>query len=121
MAARSSGLAGADAAPYCRIYFVQSLVAGPGPIIDWTKKAVGGSTKALEIRAFGSVFGRLHGAGIASVLCSNDSTQAASKQINWSGEENLFAGWKGIFACGAGPDGDRGRPGGGPFHVERYG
>jgi eukaryotic-like serine/threonine-protein kinase len=93
-------LVGADAAPFCRVYFVQSLVAGPGPIIDWTKKAVGGPTKALEIRAFGSVFGRLHGAGIASVLCSNDSIQEASKQIDWSGEANLFAGWKGLFACG---------------------
>ena len=91
---------GPDAAPYCRVYFVQTVVAGPGPIIDWTKKAVGGSTKALEIRAFGSVFGRLYGTGIASVLCSNDSTQEASKQISWFGDENLFAGWKGLFACG---------------------
>jgi eukaryotic-like serine/threonine-protein kinase len=93
-------LAAADAAPYCRIYFAESLVAGPGPIIDWTKKAVGTNTKALEVRALGSVFGRLHGAGIASVLCSNDSIQTASQQINWFGEENLFAGWKGFFACG---------------------
>ena len=93
-------LAAADAAPYCRIYFVQSLIAGPGPIIDWTKKAAGGTTKPLEIRSFGSVFGRLHGAGIASVLCSSDSVQTAGQQIIWSGEENLFAGWKGFFACG---------------------
>jgi serine/threonine-protein kinase len=94
-------LVGPDAAPHCRVVFVQSLVAGPGPIIDWTKKAVGGHTKALEIRAFGSVFGRLHGSSIASVMCSNDSTQEASKQIDWSGDANLFAGWKGFFACGA--------------------
>ena len=52
------------------------------------------------IRAFGSVFGRLHGSGIASVISSGDANQPPGKQIDWSGDENLFAGWKGFFACG---------------------
>ena len=94
-------LEGADATADNRIFVVQSLVAGPGPIIDWTKKSArGGPSKALVVRAFGSVFGRLYGVGIASVICSSDSSQAAGKQLDWSGEENLFAGWMGFFACG---------------------
>ena len=93
-------IVGADAASDNRIFLVQSLVAGPGPIIDWTKKTAGASTKPLVVRAFNSVFGRLHGSGIASVICTSDSIQAANKQIDWLGEENLFAGWRGLFACG---------------------
>ena len=34
------------------------------------------------------------------MIASNDSTQAAGKQVDWLGDENLFAGWVGLFACG---------------------
>ena len=67
--ARWSGLTEPTPRPTNRIFLVQSLVAGPGPIIDWTKKTAGRPTRSLVVRAFGSVFGRLHGSGIASVIC----------------------------------------------------
>ena len=57
-------------------------------------------TRTLAIRAYGSVLGRLHGVGIASVISSSDSAEGAGKQIDWAGDHNLFAGWKGFFACG---------------------
>jgi serine/threonine-protein kinase len=91
---------GADAALESRVFVVQSLVAGPGPVFDWTKKTAGAPGKPIVIRAFASVFGRLHGAGIASVIASSDAGQPAGKQVDWAGEDNLFAGWKGFFACG---------------------
>ncbi len=91
---------GADAALEGRIFLVQSLVAGPGPVIESTGRAAGSSRRPLVIRAFGSAFGRLHGSGIASVISSGDTNQPPAKQIDWSGDENLFAGWKGFFACG---------------------
>ena len=91
---------GADATSDNRMFLVQSMVAGPGPIIEWSKKPAGRPAKALVVRAFGSVFGRLHGTGIASVIASNDPTQAADKQVDWLGDQNLFAGWVGLFACG---------------------
>ncbi len=91
---------GADAAAESRVFLVQSLVAGPGPIFDWTKKTAAAPNKAMVIRAYSSVFGRLHGEGIASVIASSDAFQPAGKQVDWYGEDNLFAGWKGFFAWG---------------------
>jgi serine/threonine protein kinase len=91
---------GADATSDSRIFLVRSLVAGPGPIVESTAKSAGGPSKPLVIRAFSSVFGRLHGSGIASVISSSDTNQPPGKQIDWSGDANLFAGWKGFFACG---------------------
>jgi serine/threonine-protein kinase len=85
-----------------RLYFVQSLLAGPGPIIERTFTSAVPSARALTIRAEDSVFGRLHGAGIASVIALSDPSGAAvSRQIDWAGERNLFAGWKGFVASGA--------------------
>ena len=69
---------GADAAAENRVFLVQSLVAGPGPIIESTAATAAGSSK-LVIRAWGSVLGRLHGAGIASVIAANDAGRAARK------------------------------------------
>ncbi|MFI5459906.1 MAG: serine/threonine-protein kinase [Isosphaerales bacterium] len=83
-----------------RLVFVESLLAGPGPIINRTKTPTSVQTKALTIRAYGSVLGRLHGVGIASVISSSDSAEGAGRQIDWAGDHNLFAGWKGFFASG---------------------
>jgi eukaryotic-like serine/threonine-protein kinase len=94
------GFDGCDVAPECRIFVVQSLMAGPGPIIESTAETAAGSREPLFVRAFGSVFGRLHGAGTASVIAANDSIRPAAKLIDWSGDGNLFAGWMGFFACG---------------------
>ena len=63
----------------------------------------GGRPSRWSIRAFGSVFGRLHGVGVASVISSSSSAEGAAKQIDWKGDHNLFAGWKGFFACGNDP------------------
>ncbi len=91
---------GADVAPECRIFVVRSLVAGPGPIIESTSTNAAGSGKPLFIRAWGSVLGRLHGVGVASVIAAHEPEQRAAKLIDWSGDANVLAGWKGFFACG---------------------
>ena len=92
---------GADAASESRIFLVQSLVAGPGPIIESTAKTAG----RLE-QAPGDPRVRL---GVRPPAWrghrQRDLLRAIrfnrpSKQFDWSGEDNLFAGWKGFFACG---------------------
>ena len=83
-----------------RLFFVDSLLAGPGPIVDLAKSAPGLPSKTVAVRSYGSVLGRLYGVGIASVISSADSAEAARKQIDWTGDHNLFAGWKGFFARG---------------------
>jgi serine/threonine-protein kinase len=57
----------------------------------------------MVIRAYGSAVGRLHGAGIASIVCSSDRTATAAEQIEWEGNHNVFAGWMGFFAHGKEP------------------
>jgi serine/threonine protein kinase len=93
-------IAEADATPERRFFCVSSILAGPGPVIELTKTVAGLQTKTLAVRAFGTVFGRLHADGIASVISSADSAEKAGKQIEWVGDHNLFAGWKGFFASG---------------------
>ena len=93
----------APSGPETRFFFVDSILAGPGPIIQLARKEPGGQAKPLSIRAFGSIFGALHGVGVASVISSSSSTRAAAKQVEWGGDDNLFAGWKGFFACGNDP------------------
>ncbi len=104
-----------------RLFFSRSVLAGPGPIIERTSSSGAGSTtRPLVCRARGSAFGRLHGTGwIASVIASSDSKDDASKQVDWAGDNNVFAGWKGFFACGSDPVRDRARPRGGSLHVAR--
>ena len=41
--------------------------------------------------------------GIASVIPRSSSSEQPRKQIDWGGDNNLFAGWKGFFACGNDP------------------
>ncbi len=87
-----------DAATQQRFYFLDSVLAGPGPIIDRAAVPAGPQPKPMVIRAYGSAFGRLHGDGIASLVCSADPAAAAARQIEWAGGHNLFAGWRGFFA-----------------------
>jgi eukaryotic-like serine/threonine-protein kinase len=96
-------IAESDPAPERRIFLVESILAGPGPIIERATLASTGRIKPLIIRAFGSAFGRFHGAGISSVISSTSSSSGAAQQIDWRGDHNLFAGWKGFFACGNEP------------------
>ena len=84
-----------------RLYFAQSLLAGPGPIIERTRTTAAPTAKTLLIRAEDCVFGRLHGSGIASVISSVDADVLVPRRIDWSGQRNLYAGWKGFLASGA--------------------
>ena len=93
----------ASSGPETRFFFVDSILAGPGPIVQLARKELAGSTKPVSIRAFGSIFGRLHGVGVASVISSTSSIRGAAKQVEWGGDDNLFAGWKGFFASGSDP------------------
>jgi eukaryotic-like serine/threonine-protein kinase len=86
-----------------RLFVVESILAGPGPIFEWSRRESGPPARQLSIRAFGSVFGRLKGVGVATVISSSSSADLASKQIEWEGDNNLFAGWKGFFASGNDP------------------
>ena len=87
-----------------RIFLAGALVCCPGPVIRCQQpENAGGHGKPLVIRADGSAFGRLQGPGIASVITSNDARAAANRQVEWAGDFNLYAGWKGIFASGAEP------------------
>jgi eukaryotic-like serine/threonine-protein kinase len=96
-------LRGAPAPADTRFFFVDSILAGPGPTIELSRDEQKSPSKPLAVRAFGSIFARIHGAGVASVIASTGSTEAAAKQIEWKGDRNLFAGWKGFFACGNDP------------------
>ena len=86
-----------------RLFFLESILVGPGPIIQRESRDDGPEPKPLSIRASGTVFGRFHGIGVASVLSSSLANTQAARQINWGGDNNLFAGWKGFFACGNDP------------------
>jgi eukaryotic-like serine/threonine-protein kinase len=90
-----------DAATEKRFFFLDAILAGTGPIIDRNAVAAGPQSKRMVVRAYGSAFGRWHGAGIASIVCSSDPT--AAEQIEWQGNHNLFAGWMGFFAHGKEP------------------
>ena len=84
---------------------LQSTASWPGPVpsSSFPGKSRSARPSRWSVRAFGSVFGRLHGVGVASVISSSSSAEAAAKQIDWEGDHNLFAGWKGFFACGSDP------------------
>ena len=86
-----------------RLFFLDSVLVGPGPIIQRESSDPGPDPKSLLIRAFGTVFARFHGIGVASVISSASSNTRAAKQIDWGGDNNLFAGWKGFFASGNDP------------------
>jgi hypothetical protein len=86
-----------------RLFFLESILVGPGPIIQRESRDDGPEPKPLLIRASGTVFGRFHGIGVASVLSSSLANARAARQIDWGGDNNLFAGWKGFFACGNDP------------------
>src|SRR5262249_27766749 len=79
----------------------QSVVAGPGPILERRSSAGAAALRTAVVRAYGSVFSRMHGAGIASVISSSSATETVAKQVNWAGDRNPFAGWKGFFGCGS--------------------
>lgn len=94
-----------DAAVEPRIFLAGALVAGPGPIIQCSSPAPASGPleppRKVAIRAWGSAFGRIQGPGVASLVCVSNPGAAAERWVDWSGEGNLYSGWKGFFAHGA--------------------
>jgi serine/threonine protein kinase len=87
-----------------RLGFVDSVIAGPGPMIYRAAPAPGSHSKPLVFRAYGTAFGRLQMPGIASIISSSDLEGTATQQVDWAGDRNLYAGWKGFFARGSDRD-----------------
>jgi serine/threonine-protein kinase len=82
-----------------RCVLLGSLLAGPGPIFEHAA-AAGPRGQRPVLQSYGSVLSRLHGSGIASVISSSDPGARPSQQLQWWGDRNLFAGWKGFLAAG---------------------
>jgi serine/threonine-protein kinase len=84
-----------------RVFFAGALVACPGPIIACEQpEGAAARGKPLAIRAYDSAFGRLQGPGIASIVTVSYGGAAAERGVDWAGDRNVFAGWKGFFARG---------------------
>ena len=90
---------GGDGARERRLCFVESLLAGQGPMIE-LKPSAGRARAAIGVLANETTFGRWQGAGIASVVTSTDAVLAPRGQLDWAGDGNVFHGWNGYFACG---------------------
>jgi serine/threonine-protein kinase len=91
------------AASATRIDLVDSVLAGPGPIVARAREAAGSPIRPVVVRAFGTAFARWNGPGIASVIASASPVWRADQQVDWAGDGNLYAGWKGFFARGSDP------------------
>ncbi len=87
-----------------RFSVVGAVLACRGPGIE-LKEAEGNDAQRkqtpLIVRAFDTVFGRLQGAGIASIIFAEKTTASPRDRVDWLGQQNLFCGWKGYFASGA--------------------
>jgi serine/threonine-protein kinase len=83
-----------------RLFLIESVLSGPGPIIDRGQSSVIGRTEPLAIQASGTAFGRFQGPGIASVIVVADEKTPLARIVDWKGDHNVFAGWKGILARG---------------------
>jgi serine/threonine protein kinase len=93
-----------DAGSEHRLCFIESVIAGPGPIVQQVADAAGLRSKPLVLRMFGSAVGRLQEPGIASIVSSSDQEGTPAQQVDWAGDRNLFAGWKGFFSRGSDRD-----------------
>ncbi len=86
-----------------RFSVVGGVLAGRGPGFQLQEAASGDAQRKptpLVIRAFDTVFGRLQGAGIASILFSESPAASPRERVDWLGRQNLFCGWKGYYASG---------------------
>jgi serine/threonine-protein kinase len=86
-----------------RFYTVGSLLACRGPAFELKAEAglAGQKPRPLTVRALETALGRFQGAGIASVVSTTKSDSSPRDQLDWSGRQNLFCGWKGFFSSGA--------------------
>lgn len=103
VAAGGPGVPAGSAALDRRVYFASALLACPGPVIQGELLAGGASACRLSVRADGTVFGRLQGQGIASLVCMANPDATADRTVVWAGDRNVYYGWKGFFARGPEP------------------
>ncbi|WP_337177860.1 serine/threonine-protein kinase [Paludisphaera sp.] len=92
-----------DALPQPRhaLSLVGSALACRGPMIDLAGGPKSDATsQRLAVKAFDTVFGRIGGPGIASLIHSDTPSAALDQQLDWTGAGNLFAGWLGFYSTG---------------------
>lgn len=92
-----------DASPQPRhsLHALGSVLACRGPLIDLAggPRADAGARR-LAVQAYDSVFGRIGGPGVASLVHSDTAAAVLGQQLDWSGGANLFVGWLGYFSAG---------------------
>ncbi|QEH32795.1 Serine/threonine-protein kinase PrkC [Aquisphaera giovannonii] len=88
-----------EQSPGHRVSIVGAVIGGRGPCVALGEPSPGPTGKPLVVRAYRTVLGRFQGAGIASVIAALKAGVPA-QSVSWSGDHNLFAGWKGFFAHG---------------------
>jgi serine/threonine-protein kinase len=91
-----------DSVPKRRLYVLESVVACVGPFVEGGSESGAARSKPVLIRAYGSAIVRLrsHGESIASVISFSNARADAARLIDWAGDRNLYAGWKGFAAFG---------------------
>jgi serine/threonine-protein kinase len=90
-----------DGSSLAHVYLFRDILAGRGPIIELTRLPLNRKDRP-SIAAYGSVFARFGGSGIASVLLSRTSLPA-DQLVDWRGDHNTFAGWKGFLTRALSP------------------
>ena len=96
---RSQGL---DRTTDHRFAIIGGVLACRGPAFDLRSSGVGegSNPRPFAVRAFDTVFGRFQGAGIASVMASDQLSAAPRDRVDWLGQQNVYCGWKGFYASG---------------------
>jgi len=71
------------------LFLSRSLVATSGPLVEWS-----GKPSPMAIRALGSTFARVEGGPVVGLLHARSPFAGEPKAwLDWSGEDNDFAGW----------------------------
>jgi serine/threonine-protein kinase len=86
-----------------KISLIRSVLACRGPIVELLGILDADRSRPISIRALGSALGRFQGAGTASVIAASTMIEKMELAVDWRGEDNTFAGWKGYFASGPEP------------------
>jgi len=89
--------------PSRSLWTLGSALVCRGPLIDLAGESRSeAADRRLEVRAFDTVFSRIGGPGVASLVHGDDAATALERELGWSGGGNLFAGWLGYFSAGPG-------------------
>lgn len=86
-----------------KISLIRSVLACRGPIVELLGHFEADQSRPISIRTLGSALGRFQGAGTASVIAASTMIERMELAVDWRGEDNTFAGWKGYFASGPTP------------------